>query len=136
MGSFAPLAILVLLGCAFSTTMAADCIVDTQNFILTTDIMNGINAVATNNFNPPLADSIELKAQHTQTLTFPGTVFCISNQFLFENTHITLSDISFGATDIVNQCCSGPNCQGGRFTITGDSGLTVILKIQPGGTAC
>ncbi|CAM6116761.1 unnamed protein product [Calypogeia fissa] len=136
MGSLTPLVILVLLGCATTAAIAADCTLNTQNFIRTSDIMSASNIIAMNSFNPPLADPLGFQPTQTETLTFTGTTFCIRNDFVFESTHIKLSDITFGANDIINQCCTADICQGGRFTITGDTGLTVLLLVQPAGTSC
>ncbi|CAM6116767.1 unnamed protein product [Calypogeia fissa] len=137
MASVKNLLALLLICSIVSSAIAATCNFNTQNSINVADITNLGNNVATNSFNPPLDSPLGFTALSTHSVNLGTAQFCMRNDFLFESTHIALSDIQFGADDIVSQCCSNaPVCQGGQFTITGDDGITVVLSVQPIGDAC
>jgi hypothetical protein len=129
---------IALLCCAISSAIAADCFSGTQNTILVADIMNLANDFGTNNINPPVDNPLGFSPLSTHSVSLGSAIFCIRNSNVFAGTHINLSDVQFGANDIVSQCCNSanPNCQGGQFTIRGNTGATVILNVAPVEQGC
>jgi len=127
----------LILSSAASFAAAATCTVNTQNSILTADISTAADNVANNNLNPPAANPLYLPASSSWETTYGSALLCLKNNYLYENTHVALADIASGASDVVSQCCTvGTICQGGDYTVTGDSGLTTILSVLPGGVTC
>lgn len=127
----------LLLCCVVSSARAATCFFNTATTISTADITNLAAAAGSNNFNPPLDSPLGFRALTTHSVNLGTAQFCIVNDFLFESTHIQLSDIQLAANDVVSQCCSSsPDCQGGQFTITGDNGIKVVLTVQALGASC
>jgi len=101
------------------------------------DIIALSSVVATNSFSSgAIANPFLLKADHSTQLSIGGgATFCVHNDFLFENTHIALTDVVKGVVD--NLCDSNlQNCRPGDVTIKGDSGLSCIVSVQPAGSGC
>jgi hypothetical protein len=70
------------------------------------DIMN-------NNFNPQISFPIEVKAGHEQPFILGTALACVSNAFLFDNTHDSQSDIAFAIQNIIDQCNNPTNSPNG-----------------------
>jgi hypothetical protein len=81
--------------------------------------------IANDNFNPQVANPFALNAVSSQSFTLGSAGVCVENDFIFENTHVFLSDVASGAQSVFNQC----NAQGGQTTIHGDSGLLPVPSI-------
>ncbi|KAL2004847.1 hypothetical protein VTN00DRAFT_3120 [Thermoascus crustaceus] len=98
------------------------------------DLHNLINDINTNNVNPPEQDPNFVPLDHLSqdTWTLGGASVCVSNDFVFENTHFKMSDVAFAANVITNACGDA----GGQTNIQGDSGLTLVVWIQPAGVSC
>ena len=93
--------------------------------------MNLISDFNINNFNPQQLDPLNFSPESCDSFEAGSAIFGIELDFLFEPTFVNLSDIAFGASDILSQCCSsGSTCGGGTFTITGEKGITVILTVS------
>lgn len=115
--------------------MAADCFSGSN--VSANDIRMLGDLFANNNLNPPVDSSgVLLRAQDVFSVSQGSAKMCLYNNFLFDNTHDSLADIAGGVYDIANQCCSGDQCGGGVYTVTGDSGLTTRLQIGQSGHDC
>jgi hypothetical protein len=116
-----------------TTVLAADC---TSNPVggkqmITEDITTLANDISNHNLaSGSITDPAELKASHSISFEHGTVRFCIENDFLFENTHLAFGDIASAAQDVASQCCSGEQCNGGKFTIKGDTGLSTIMTVQ------
>lgn len=97
------------------------------------DFSNLVNDINSDNFNPPVANPFALNRLSSQSFTLGSAGVCVVNSFIFENTHVFLSDVASGAQSVFNSC----NAQGGQTTIHGDSGLSLTLTVfSPGSFDC
>ena len=60
----------------------------------------------------------------------------VNNDFLFENTHVAISDIIAAVAETIQQCCTGTTCTGGIFQVKGDDGLPTDTVLQSGSQQC
>jgi hypothetical protein len=65
-----------------------------------------------------------------------GPIVCINNDFLFDNTHVALSDVIAALTETIQQCCTGTTCTGGTFQVKGDTGLATDIVLQSSSQDC
>ena len=126
---------------SISSASAANC--EDNGTFQTSDANTLVNQIQTNSIpNATISSSVPLKATSSKRFASnaansnTGPVFCLNNNFLFDNTHDALSDIASAASDIVSQCCTSDSCTGGTFQIKGDTGLDTDLVLQIGTKEC
>jgi hypothetical protein len=155
-----PLTALVLISLAKST-LAALCFADFQaqgeipagtldehSFPLdspftvkTADLQGIANSLRSASFSspPPFVDSRGISLPHFNNENFHlGTAqVCWFNSDLLQSTHVALSVAADDVDNIVGSCCADlEDCPGGVLLQKGDTGLNVIVAVQPVGGAC
>ncbi|KAF6803180.1 hypothetical protein CSOJ01_11095 [Colletotrichum sojae] len=64
---------------------------------------------------------------------------CVDNTYVFENTHVKRWEVGWAMSYIRDMCCStsgNPQCEGGRATAHGDSGLPIQVYFGSSSKPC
>ncbi|EED11460.1 hypothetical protein TSTA_007500 [Talaromyces stipitatus ATCC 10500] len=61
---------------------------------------------------------------------------CVWNDYIAENTHVSLWEAGWAAGYINNKCCKGSECTGGEATAHGDSGLRLRVVLKGTSESC
>ena len=123
------------------TVLAADCnniVGDGLESMKTADYEVLVNAITTNNFNPPLPTVFSLGPFQRQPFnSFGSAQLCIANDEI-QTVKFDLDDVQIGVRNILEQCFEGAGGEGGKFTINGNesTGGSVILVVNPSGFDC
>ena len=93
--------------------------------------------------NVSIPSSIEVDATHSVKFGSDaansgtgGPIVCINNDFLFDNTHVAISDIIAAVSETIQQCCTADTCTGGVFQVKGDTGLATDMVLQSSSQQC
>ena len=114
---------------------AADC--TSGSDIYTQDIRILADNFYNNNLNPQVGgQGVDLPGASSYWATQGSAKACIHNDYIFEHTHDSLSDIAGGISNIADQCCSTDQCGGGYYTVKGDTGLNTRLNVVQSGVNC
>lgn len=62
--------------------------------------------IATNNLGNSSGTNFALKALNTQTFSSGTAKVCVSNPFVFSNTHVALSDVASAVNSLLQECGS------------------------------
>ncbi|KAK5733969.1 hypothetical protein LTR17_009240 [Elasticomyces elasticus] len=131
------LALTVAAALQLASTATTNCGGD-NNAMDAGDILNLISAVNSNNFPTKAPDPILFLALSSLSVTVGSAKLCVTNKFLFESTHDSLTNLAQGAGVVAAQCCvdGSTSCNGGETTIQGDSGLNLVASIRPSSQGC
>lgn len=55
---------------------------------------------------------------------------CVENDYLFKSTHVSNREMGKIAQEILETCCHGEWCMGGRKRGHGDTGLEVYIMVK------
>lgn len=70
------------------------------------DAQNLQQSIAANTLNPPQDPLFYLGALGTYTIYGKNVKVCVSNTYLFENTHVHLGDVAFAVNYLLGSCGS------------------------------
>lgn len=109
--------------------------------VKTSDLQGIANSLRSSTFSSPPAfvDSRGINLPHFNNENFHlGTAqVCWFNSDLIQSTHVALQVAADDVDNIIASCCAGlEDCPGGVLLQNGDTGLHVIVAVQPAGAAC
>jgi hypothetical protein len=111
--------------------------------IPTLDMQALATAIQTNSLSSgQLPDWIEIKAGHGIAIVAGDVQVCVQNQYLFDNSHYSRSDIALVVAQGMYNCCGGEahlqqTCNAKPWvTIKGDTGLKAIATVGKTGDEC
>ncbi|KAJ3536147.1 hypothetical protein NM208_g6842 [Fusarium decemcellulare] len=102
------------------SAIAADCFPGSGSGVNPDDVQRIAEVIRQNAFNTPETFPMEIKAQHEFGFTVGSARFCLTNEFLFDNTHVSQGDLVFAVQNLHDH---------GHFQVKGDTGLATDVVI-------